>query len=468
MSQNTSRRTFVKFIGAAGLLPVVLPRLARAESANNKLNIAFIGIGGKGSEHVGRLHGFGENCPCFVDIDKTHWDHPLKKKGWEKATGYQDYRKMFDAQSKEIDAVIVATPDHHHFPAAMIALQHDKHVYCQKPLTWSVWEARTLAAEAAKRKVATQMGNQGHAGEGWRMLVEWIQAGAIGDVTEVHNWTNRPIWPQGIPRPAGEDKVPAHLDWENWIGPAPMRPFKSGVYHGFNWRGWFDFGAGALGDMACHTMDGMFWSLTPDAPTSIEVLSNTGHTGDCYPSGSTIKWTFGAKGTRPAFNAFWYDGIKPGSNGAWNQPALPEELVAEKRQFPRTGNLYIGTKGKILIAGDYGDSPRLIPEAKMQEIGKPKRVLERAPQIGSMEDNHTMEFVMAAKGTKPLDFPKSNFSYAGPMTETIQLGNVALRVQCLKDAPKKLDYDGASMKFTNFDDANQFIKREPRDGWKVV
>jgi predicted dehydrogenase len=451
----------IRHVATAGAaLPVIMPRLTRAASPNEQLNVAFVATGGKGGRHVKAVQDFGHTCTAYCDVDTKRQSNAAK--AFPEAKGYRDYREMFEKEHKNIDAVFIAPPDHSHFPAAMTALQHDMHVYCQKPLTWGVWEARRLAEEAKRHTVATQMGNQGHAGEGWRILVEWIRSGAIGDVREVHTWTNRPVWPQGLDRPSGKDPVPDHLNWDAWIGPAPMRPFKKGTYHPFKWRGWLDFGAGALGDMACHTMDGLFWAMDPAAPLSVEPVTSTPVNGETFPNASVIKWRFPAKGDKPAFDAYWYDGGL--------KPARPPELEAS-RDLPKTGNIFYGTKGTILVAGDYGESPRIIPEAKLQEIGRPPKLLDRAPDareytgkdnLGSFEDNHHLEFFLACTGEKPVEFTKSHFGYAGPMTEAIQLGNVALKVG------RRIGWDGSSMKITNVPEANKYIKRKARKGWSVV
>jgi predicted dehydrogenase len=361
---------------------------------------------------------------------------------------------MFDKEAKNFDAVMVGTPDHSHYPATVLALLHGKHVFTQKPLTHTVWESRQLAKAMAKYKVATQMGNHGHANEGNRIIVEYVQGGFLGDIKEVHCFTNRPIWPQGIDRPAGEDPIPDGLDWEAWIGPAPMRPYKHDVYAPFKWRGWWDFGAGALGDMACHTMDSLFMSLDPGYPTAVECLSIQGAKPETFPEGSTLKWTFGAKGDRPGFDVFWYDGK--------NRPERPEGLE-DGREIPASGNLYVGTKATLLVTGDYGDSSRIIPEAAHKEMaeqfvkdtGKP-----RPPQILERSPGHHDEWRMACAGLKPHDFPGSNFSYAGPFTETILLGNV-----CLKFPSQRLEWDGPNLRFTNNNEANDLVSKTYRDGW---
>jgi predicted dehydrogenase len=440
---KTTRRIFLKRMAATGAAVAVAPSILRAASPNEKLTIAYIGTGGMGGGHVSEFQKLGAACVCFCDTDKNAWGNALKL--YPDAKGYTDYREMIDKHAKEFDAVTVGIPDHHHYPATILALRAGKACYTQKPLTHTVWEARQLAIAAKKYKVATQMGNQGHAGEGWRLLYEWVRSGAIGDVKEVHSWTNRPIWPQALSRPAGEDPVPDTLNWDSWIGPAPMRPYKKDTYHNFKWRGWWDFGAGALGDMACHTQDGIFWALDPGHPISVEVLEATEPTLEQFPNKSIIKWEYPAKGDRPGFVSYWHDGnLKP------NRPADLEE----GRNLPGTGNLFVGTKGTIMIAGDYGDSPRIIPEAKMKEIGKPPKMLERS-------EGHYKEFFLAAKGDKPIDYPKSNFAYAGPMSESILLGNVALKV----GVGKKLIWDGPNLKVTNIPEANKYVNKEYRKGW---
>jgi len=341
--------------------------------------------------------------------------------------------------------VVVATPDHNHYFAVMRALKAGKHVYCEKPLTWGVWEAQQLEAETRKQKVATQMGNQGNAGQGWRIANALIKEGGIGAVKEAHTWTNRPIWPQGIGRPEGADPIPDSLDWNAWIGPAPMRPFKKGVYHGFKWRGWLDFGAGALGDMACHTMNVVFQAMTPGYPTRVEPVSCSGRNNETFPKSEVIKWVFPATSARPGFDAYWYDGGK--------KPPRPAELE-EGRKLPGTGCMFVGTKGTMLIGGDYNNSPQLIPESKRKAFGKPKTPIVRS--VG-----HSREFLLACRGEKPWDYPKSNFTYAGPMTAVIVLGIISQRVG------KTLDFDPTTLKFTNSPEANALLKRTPRSGWDV-
>ncbi len=477
--ESTSRRGFLKSAVATGVSlaagPYILRGRARAQNANQTqgepapasqptykdVRIAFIGTDGIGDAHFDwAVKELGVSCPCYCDIDTRRYGRFPEK--FPQAKAYQDYREMLDKEHKNFDAVMIGTPDHHHFPATIIAMQLGKHVYTQKPLTHTPWEARQLIAAAKKYKVATQMGNQGHSMEGWRRIYEWVQAGALGDIKETHTWTNRPIWPQGFDRPEGEDAVPAELNWDVWVGPGPQRPFKdhwsppgekdAPVYHPFAWRGWWDFGCGALGDMACHTMDAIFATFNPGYPTAIEVLAATPiyrgkpsepQLKEQFPKASILKWTWPANGKRPAFASYWYDGGL--------MPQTPPELEAD-RKMPETGNLFVGTKGTMLIQGDYCEHPRFIPETKMREVGKPPQLLERSP-------GQVKEWVMAVSGEKPIDYCKANFAYAAPFSEAILLGNIALRFG------RKLEYDAAAMKFTNVPEANQYLTKEYRKGW---
>ena len=456
-TKATTRRTFIKGVAAAGAAlaagaggcaaPPAGPKAAVTPAGitarREKLRLAYIGTDGIGAHHV--IHTsekIGVDCPCFCDVDTARMGEAGKR--FPKAARYQDYREMFDKEQKNFDAVMIGIPDHQHYPATMIAMQLGKHVYTQKPLTHTPWEARKLTEAAQKYKVVTQMGNQGHSMEGWRLVYEWIHSGALGDITEAHSWTDRPIWPQGQDRPAGEDPVPSNLNWDVWLGPAPARPFKNDVYHPFKWRAWWDFGAGALGDMACHVMDGVFWALDPGAPTAIEPVTMTDMNKETFPRASVVKWEFPAKGKRRGLLAYWHDGGL--------KPAFPAGLEAN-RKYADNGNLFIGTKASLVISGAYGESPRIFPESKMKGIGKPKQLLERSP--GQME-----EWVMACKGEKPMDYARANFAYSGPFTEAILLGNIALRVG------RRIEWDAKTMTITNLPEANQYITKEYREGWK--
>ena len=305
--KHTTRRDFLKgavAVAGAGLTASALTGCAASGRSSpfakplhpgfsaqrkDKLRIAFIGTGGIGGWHLDQTLELGVTCPCFCDVDTERMAKAVEH--YPNAKRYQDYRKMFDAEHKNFDAVMVGTPDHHHYPATMIAMQLGKHVYTQKPLTHTVWEARQLTEAARKYKVATQMGNQGHAGQGWRLVYEWVHSGALGDIREVHTWTDRPIWPQGMNRPEESEPPPGNLNWDAWLGPAPERPYAKDAYHPFRWRGWWDFGAGALGDMACHTMDGLWAVLSPGSPASVEPIAYTPITHEAYPTASLLKWS---------------------------------------------------------------------------------------------------------------------------------------------------------------------------------
>jgi len=428
------------------------PRLIRGQGLNEKLQVGFIAAGGQAGSHTGAAHGQGCQCIAFAEVDKTRWGGVLDKKGWEQAVGYQDWRKVFEKHGKELDVVFVATPDHSHFAPTMTAVSMGIHCYTEKPLTWSVREAQLLAAAYAKNpKVVTQQGNQGHAGDGWRRAYEYIKAGAIGDVVEFHTWTNRPIWPQGGDRPEGSDPIPDTLDWEAWIGAAPMRPFKSGAYHAFNWRGVVDFGSGALGDMACHTTDGIYAIMNPGYAATAEPIFMTGPVKDQWPAGMVVKATYRAKDGRPGFTTYWYEGKDKDGNRIF--PEAPEELASQGRKMnlPSTGNLVYGTKGKMMVEGDYWERVRLLPLERQREFGDPPQLLERSP-------GHHAEFFAACKGEKPREFSQSNFSYSGPMAANIQLGNLCAR------AGKKLELNEAG-EITSDPEINKLAWREPRDGW---
>ncbi len=449
---NLTRRQFVKRSAAFGVVSAVgFPSLIRAQGLNEKLQVGFIAVGGRAGAHTGAAHEEGCQCIAFAEVDKGRWGGVLEKKGWEQAKGYTDWRKVFQNHAKELDVVFVSTPDHTHFAPSMTAVSMGIHCYTEKPLTWSVREAQLLAAAYAKNpKVVTQQGNQGHGGNGWRLAYEYVKAGAVGDIKEFHTWTNRPIWPQGGDRPQGSDPVPENLDWEAWIGPAPMRPYKGNrAYHDFNWRGVVDFGSGALGDMACHTTDGIYSIMNPGYAATAEPFIMTGPVKDQWPAGMVVKSTYRAKDGRPGFKTFWYEGVD--GNGRPFMPDTPEELEVDGRQLPRTGNLIIGSKGKMLVIGDYWETPMIIPEARRKEFGRPAQLLERSP-------GHHKEFFMACRGEKPREFSQSNFGYSGPMAANIQLGNLCAR------AGKKLELNEAG-EITSDPKINELAWREPRAGW---
>jgi len=415
---------------------------------SDKLNIAGIGVGGMGGHNIKEMQT--QNIVALCDVD---WEHARKTfELFPTAKRYKDFRKMLE-QQKDIDAVVVSTPDHTHVVAAMAAIQHGKHVYCEKPLTYSVFEARQLSAAARQAKVATQMGTQGHAMESARLLCEWIWDGAIGPVREVHAWTPHPVWPQGIERPTDTPPVPDTLDWDLWLGPAPYRPYHP-AYLPALWRGWWDFGTGGLGDMGCHIFDPIFWALKLGHPTSVEASHSIfvrepmnwkkQRNTESFPQASIVYYRFPARGEMPPLKLTWYDGGL--------MPETPEELEEGRKMGDQFGGvLYIGDKGKILTGSHGANGVRIIPESKMNAYQKPAATLARS--IG-----HREEWIEACKGGQPAG---ANFDYAGPLTEVVLLGNIALRTG------KKLLWDGENMKFTNVPAANQYLHREYRAGWTL-
>jgi hypothetical protein len=395
-----------------------------------------------------------ENIVALCDVDDEYAAEVFQR--YPNARKWRDFRKMLDEQ-KEIDAVIIATPDHTHTAIAMAAMRRGKGVYVQKPLTRTVWEARMLTEAAHKYKVATQMGNQGHSGEGVRLICEWIWDGAIGNIHEVHAWTNRPIWPQGIDRPKDTPQVPNTLDWDLWLGPAPQRPYHP-CYLPRLWRGWWDFGCGALGDMACHVLDPVFWALKLHYPSSVEACvsvqvdmvpdSRWGQRKDnkeTFPIASIVRYEFPPRDGMPKVLLHWYDGGL--------RPPRPDALEPGRRLEQANSNvLFIGEKG-VLRCGEYGDSPRLIPEKLMQEYQLPPKTIPR------IDTSHEQDWITACKGGCAAC---SNFDYSGPFTETVVMGNLAIR-----NPGNKLLWDGENMKVTNDEEANEYVKPQYRDGWSL-
>jgi predicted dehydrogenase len=462
-----SRRRFVGGLAAATGFLIVPRRVLGGrgyQAPSDTVNIATVGWAhGMGSSNIRACRA--ENIVALCDVDESEAAMRRISRSREpipelfpKAVRYRDFRVMLERQ-KDIDAVIVATPDHTHAVVAMAAMQLGKHVYVQKPLTRTISEARALTEAARKYKIVTQMGNQGHSGEGVRLIQEWIEDGAIGKVREVHSWTNRPIWPQGMPRPTDTPAVPDGLDWDLWIGPAPMRPYHR-AYHPFSWRSWLDFGSGALGDMACHVMDAAYSVLRLGYPTSVlatlaqqvvEVARPDGGIEnrrldyrDSFPMASVIHYTFPQRSKDfPALRLHWYDG--------GILPERPEELEPE-RSLPESGTIFVGEKGKLMCE-TYSESPRLIPERRMQAYKRPKK---RIPRV---DGSHEQAWIDAIKGRiKPVD----DFNYAGPFTETVLLGNVAMQFP-----GKKLMWDGPNMKVTNLAEANEWVQHHYREGWSL-
>lgn len=475
--KQKGRRSFLKNTATAAAGFYIVPRHVLGGPGytppSDKLNLAIIGAGGKGESDIINASGYNEltkrtkeNVVCMCDVDmvtanRTFLTFPKSKK-------YKDYRKMLDEQHKNLDAVIISTPDHMHAPMAMAAMALGKHVYVQKPLTHDVYEARQLTEAAEKYGVITQMGNQGSSSEDIRKIEEWIKAGTIGDVTQVHTWTNRPVWEQDLYRPTEVQTPPMTMDWNLWLGTAPHRPFHKS-YAPFNWRGWWDFGTGALGDMACHIMDPAIRALDLKHPTHVQAYApfkkrdwGRVHSTESAPVASIIHYSFPARGDMPPVQMSWYDGGL--------MPPRPVELADDESMGDWSGGvIFEGTKGK-LMCGSYGDSPRLLPKSRMDEFTPPDPTLPRMTQ-----DNHQRNWIETIKGN---DTCTSSFDYAGPFTEVVLLGNLALRslytseertddnnnkYQAFTGEGLKLAWDAENMRITNYEPANLFVKREYRD-----
>lgn len=446
-SQSTPRRVFIGSL-FAGAVPVggfgstASLRHMGYRSPNEKLNFAAIGAGGKGWTDINSCAT--ETLVAMADPDDKRAARTFDK--YPNVPKYKDFRKMFDKELKNIDAVIVSAPDHIHGSAAMWAMARGKHVYCQKPLTRTVWEAQQLTMGAEKYGVATQMGNQGYSNEGARQCCEIIWSGDIGAVTEVHAWTNRPLkyWPQGPEVVPKEEPVPAHLDWEAWLGGSPFRPYSS-AYAPHHWRGFPDFGCGAIGDMACHILGTPNMAMRLTAPTSVECIMQEGKGQYTFPKAATIRFDFPARGSMPALKLFWHDG----RNKQPDIPGVPEgELLGDS---DINGSVFIGEKGMV-TTGCYGEKTRLVPAAKMQDYKMPDPVLTRSP-------GHYRDWIRAAKGGEP---SCSNFGVAGPFVQWMLLGVISMRFE------GKLEWDAAAGKFTNNAAANEFLKPKFRKGWKFA
>ncbi len=440
-----SRREFVgaAAVAAFTFVPKRVLGGAGQSSANEKLNIAGIGVGGRGAADIGEVSS--ENIVALCDVDMRSASGTIK--GHPNARVYRDFRVMLEKERKNIDAVVIGTPDHIHAPAAIMAMKLGKHVYVEKPMAHTVYEARRMAQVAKETGVVTQMGNQGHGGDGLRLYWEFIHDGAIGKVSEVHVWTDRAgtperaWWPQGVSRPQGSEPVPEGLDWDLWQGPARWRPYSS-AYVPSKWRGWWDYGCGALGDMAVHNADPAFFALDLGAPTAVEAETSAVN-DETLPVWNIIRYEFPAKGDRPAVKMIWYDGAK--------LPPTPPEL--EGRKLGDNGILFVGDKGKLLGPSHAG-TPRLIPESRQKEYGRPPKTLPRSP-------GHHKEWVEACKAGKPED-AKSGFWYAGPFVEALLVGNLAVRLQ------KRIEWDSAKMRSPNCPEADNYITKFYRAGFNFV
>jgi len=473
---NPSRRGFIKSssIAAAGIM--IVPRYVLGgkgyTAPSDRLIIAAVGAGGKGNSDIANFYASGKAEIAFLcDVDTRSAANTVKK--FPKAKFYSDWREMLEKDQKNFDAVSVSIPDHNHAIVALSAMQLGKHVYVQKPMAHDIYEARTLTEAAKKYKVVTQMGNQGSSNDGVRQLREWYDAGEIGDVHTVYCWTDRPVWPQGVHWPP-KAEVPKELNWDLWLGTAKYRDYMEGIAP-FNWRGWWDYGTGALGDMGCHIMEAPFRVLDLQYVKNVQSSIGTVYTGpfnkayypDSCPPSSHITLTYPkTEKTKGDVTVHWMDG--------GIQPERPAEL-GPNEDFGDNGNgmLFIGTKGKMM-ASTYSLNPQLLPTSRTKEVNVPQTI-KRVP---GGENGHYAQWVEAALAGKPDDV-SSPFKLAGPLTEALLMANLSIRGHSIQkpNADGKgvsypgdsitLQWDNNAMRVTNFDDVNRFVKREYREGWKV-
>jgi predicted dehydrogenase len=459
-SKDIDRRTFIKSAaGAAGMM--AFPHIVKGQSGglspNDKLNIGFVGVGGKGRSSLIPIGELGHNIIGLCDVDQRQVARARTRRGGSVfseyvdgavsrgARWYSDYRKMFEELGDKLDGVVVSTPDHMHFPVALSAVNLGINVYCEKPLTHTVDEARQLAVAARKRKVITQMGNQGHSGDGVRLAKEWLAAGVIGQVREAYSWTNRPIWPQGLAKPKHDEFIPVvpdELDWELWQGVAPRREYDP-AYLPFSWRNWWDYGCGAVGDMACHVMDAAYYGLDLDLPTSVEAMA-TKVNDQSAPVASAITYEFAERGDLAPVTYHWLDGGL--------LPPVPEGMSrADLMGDDHSGSMFIGDDG-YMVTDTYTDVVRIFPDSRFEEI---KRSLP-AQTIERVTDSHQGDWLRAiSEGGRAC----SDWDYASGLTEVGLLGNVAIR------SNTRIEYDARKMRVTNVPEANKFLKKEYPKGW---
>lgn len=479
LSGKISRRKFINAAGLSAAAFTIVPRNVLGgvgyRAPSDMLNVAGIGVGGKGESDIASFAKSGKaNIAFLCDVDDRR--AAKSRAAFPKAKYYKDFREMLEKEHKSIDAVSVSTPDHNHAVQALPAMQLGKHVYVQKPLTHDIYEARVLTEAAKKYKVVTQMGNQGASGDGVRQLMEWYNAGTIGDVHTVYVWTNRPVWPQGIPWPGKSAPVPKELDWDLWLGTAPQKEYVDKIVP-FNWRGWWDYGTGALGDMACHLIEPPFRVLGLNYPTEVTASVGSvyvdefkrGYFPESCPPSSHIVLKFPERNGKSAVKMHWMDG--------GIQPERPDELGPNEIMGDGgNGVIFIGTKGKMMC-GTYGINPSLLPTSKNKEVKVPQTI-KRVPNGAEGHYAQWVEACIAGYGKMEVSSP---FEIAGPLTEAILMGNLAIRSHDIRkpraNKPNEFDYpgrniklmwDGQNMKITNFDDANQFVKREYRSGWKLA
>lgn len=456
-----NRRDFLKraSLGAGlAMMPGVLgAQTAAGRSANSRLQLAVVGCANRGSNLIIEAADVGVDFVALCDVDMARvaatrrnerrgerYSEIIDEANRRGVRWFSDYREMFTAMADKIDAVIIATPDHMHFPIAMTAINMGKHVYLEKPLTHTVDEARRLEAAAKAKGVITQMGNHGHSREGARLIREWVQAGVIGQVREVHSWTNRPVWPQGHGRPDHSQMIPVvpkSLHWDLWLGVAEARPYDPG-YHPFRWRGYFDFGTGAFGDMACHIMDAAYWSLDLDYPERIEAAT-TAVDGYTFPSASVVTYQFGPRGSMPGLTYKWYDGGM--------MPSRPALVPASQAPQQINGTYIVGDEA-VIYCDTYGGSVTILPDEKFTEL-KPTLPPRTIPRV---RGSHMNNWITSIHENKPA---VSDFSYAAPFTAMALLGNAAIR------SGTALEYDARNNRFTNYTAANRYLSKELPSGW---
>ncbi|MFB0525492.1 MAG: Gfo/Idh/MocA family protein [Phycisphaerae bacterium] len=446
--KRISRREFVGNLAASMAAVTIVPAHVLGRNApSNKLNIAVIGSGGRARANLKGVSS--ENIVALCDVDEERAAEIYN--AYPKAKKYKDFRIMLDEIEKSIDAVIVSTPDHTHAVAVMKAIKMGKHIYCEKPLAHSIYEVRQITEAARKHEVQTQMGNQGHSEERIRMMCEWVWDGAIGDIRQVYAWSSRPsggaAFAVNMKRPTDRPPIPEGLDWDLWLGPAPYRPYHPD-YLPFKWRGWVDFGTGALGDMGCHILDPVFWALRLDEVETIEIEATTTHFDpeimrETYPVASIVRYKFPGRGSMPPVKLTWSDGRL--------RPPRPDDMEI-KRKFGGEGALLIGENGNIMHGSHGASEVRIVPESKMKAYKLPAKTLPRS-------QGHHQDWILACKGGKPAS---SNFNYGGPLTEMVLLGVLAVRNQ-----NRKLIWDVKNMRITNDQEANKYVNPPYRKGWTL-
>ena len=452
--KQVSRREFLRTGAAvagavtlAGCSSVSVARASRFRKTGDKLKMAFIGSGGRGGANLKEFYDLGEQVVALCDVDRGHLEQAANgvKERCPDVRKYQDFRELL-AKERDLDAVVVSTPDHMHATAAIAAMKQGCHVYVEKPLVRTVWEARRFEHVARKCGVMTQMGNNGNGTDVQRRKIELVQSGVLGEVSEIHVSTDRPIWPQGLNRPEGSDPVPAELAWDCWLGVAPERPFKKDVYHAFKWRGWFDFGTGAMGDIACHSMSFFFRALKLREVLTAETVKTTDKFSETYPAATTVKLVVRSGSQRKPVTVFWYDGnTKPANE-------VCPEAVATWGSMPGGSVLILGDRGKMM-----NDAVCMKGEPKFRGLAQHEATKDIPVTLPRVK-NHHWEFAEAVRGGAK---PYSHFDHAVPLTEMVLLGCISQRV------PGELKWDARACRFTNSKAANLLLKPSVREGWKI-